>query len=238
MFIIAGLGNPGRQYQMNRHNIGFMAVDEIKRHYDFHPWSKKFQAEVASGTIGNQKVLLLKPQTFMNLSGQAIGEALRFYKADCSDLYVLHDEMDLAPGKLRVKFGGGSGGHNGIKSIDNHCGKEYHRLRLGIGHPISKELVHNYVLGDFSKDDQSWLDQFLSAIANHIGLLLANEDSSFMNRVALAMNEGDKKSPSIQQSSKPKQQSHIIQARPNNKPKLPSSGPMADLLKKLFPTKD
>lgn len=238
MFIIAGLGNPGRQYQMNRHNIGFMAIDEIKRHYDFSPWSKKFQAEVASGSIGNEKVLLLKPQTFMNSSGQAIGEALRFYKADGSDLYVIYDDMDLAPGKLRVKIGGGSGGHNGIKSIDNQCGKQYHRLRLGIGRPVSKELVNNYVLGNFTTDEQGWLDKFLNAIANHISLLLTDDDSTFMNRVTMAMNDRENTSKPIKNSARPRQQSHIIQAWPNNNAKLPPSGPLADLLKKIFPTKD
>src|SRR5690606_38412019 len=143
-----GLGNPGSQHAANRHNVGFMAADAIARRHSFSPWSKKFRGLVAEGTLGGEKVLLLKPQTFMNLSGQSVGEALRFYKLEPAALAVLYDELDLAPGKVRVKSGGGHGGHNGIKSIDQHVGRDYRRVRIGIGHPGAKELVQNYVLGD------------------------------------------------------------------------------------------
>src|SRR6478752_1421145 len=139
MLIIAGLGNPGSQYAGNRHNIGFMAVDAIQRRPGFAPWSKKFKAVISEGELGGQKVLLIKPQTFMNLSGEAVGEAMRFYKLQPSDLAVIYDELDLPAGKARIKVGGGNGGHNGIRSIDAHCDKNYRRLRLGIGHPGVKE---------------------------------------------------------------------------------------------------
>ncbi|MDZ7603170.1 MAG: aminoacyl-tRNA hydrolase, partial [Hoeflea sp.] len=150
MLLIAGLGNPGPQYARNRHNVGFMAVDEIARRHSFSGFSKKFRGEIAEGTIADQKVLLLKPMTFMNLSGDSVGDALRFYKLSPADLIVLHDELDIAPGKLKLKTGGGNGGHNGLKSIDAHCGKDYKRLRIGIGHPGHKDRVSPYVLGDFA----------------------------------------------------------------------------------------
>ncbi|HLP67614.1 MAG TPA: aminoacyl-tRNA hydrolase, partial [Rhizobium sp.] len=161
MLIIAGLGNPGAKYSENRHNIGFMAVDAIHRRHRFSPWSKKFKAEIAEGEIAGEKVLLMKPQTFMNLSGEAVGEAMRFYKLKPADIVAIHDELDLPAGRARMKTGGGHGGHNGLKSLDAHCGKDYRRLRLGIGHPGDKERVHGHVLGDFSKVDRTWLDPLL-----------------------------------------------------------------------------
>lgn len=157
MLIIAGLGNPGSQYAGNRHNIGFMAVDAIQRRPGFSPWSKKFKALISEGELAGEKVLLIKPQTFMNLSGEAVGEAMRFYKLGPENLTAIYDELDLPAAKARIKTGGGHGGHNGVKSLDAHCGREYRRLRLGIGHPGAKELVHNHVLGDFAKVDQTWL---------------------------------------------------------------------------------
>lgn len=229
MRIIAGLGNPGSKYENNRHNVGFMAADAIARRHSFSPWSKKFQALIASGTIGTEKVLLIKPQTFMNLSGQAVGEAMRFHKADLSDLIVLYDELDLDPGKVRIKTGGGHGGHNGIKSIDAHCGKDYRRVRIGIGHPGVKEMVTNHVLGDFAKADRDWLDPLLDAFADNAELLATGDDAGFMNKIALAV-QGTKSAP------KPaaKAQSHIRQARPGPQVKLPETGPMAAMLKKLL----
>jgi len=243
MLLIAGLGNPGPRYAKNRHNIGFMAADEIHRRHRFSPWQKKFQAEIADGTIGGEKVLLIKPQTFMNLSGQAVGEAMRFYKLSPSDLVVIYDELDLPPGKVRAKTGGGSGGHNGIKSIDAHCGKDYRRIRLGIGHPGVKEMVHNHVLGDFAKVDQEWLEPLLSAIADNTDLLVKGDDNTFMNRVSLAMGGGAPRSNGRKDADKPagaaKGQSHIRQARPTRPAAdIPASGPMADMLKKLFGKKD
>ena len=250
MLLIAGLGNPGSKYAHNRHNIGFMAADEIFRRHRFSNWQKKFQAEIADGVIDGEKVLLIKPQTFMNLSGQSIGEAMRFYKLKPADLVVIYDELDLVPGKLRIKTGGGSGGHNGIKSIDAHMqsfpgGQNYRRVRLGIGHPGAKELVHNYVLGDFAKADNEWLDTLLGAVADNVAMLAKGEDNSFMNRVALAMGDGNqrpsgfKTDPTQLEKAPPKAQSHIRQARQNQKkPNIPESGPMADMLKKLFGKKD
>ena len=158
MLLVAGLGNPGSRYAKQRHNIGFMAADAIARRHSFSNWSKKFKGELAEGDIAGEKILLIKPQTMMNLSGNAVGEAMRFYKLAPEDLIVIYDELDLEPGKVRIKRGGGNGGHNGIKSIDAHCGKDYRRLRLGIGHPGHKERVTGHVLGNFAKSDHDWLD--------------------------------------------------------------------------------
>ena len=184
MLLFAGLGNPGAKYANYRHNVGFMAADAIARRHSFSPWSKKFQALVAEGRIGDEKIVLIKPQTFMNLSGQSVGEALRFYKLDPSALTVFYDELDLAPGKVRVKTGGGAGGHNGIRSIDGHVGKDYRRVRIGIGHPGIKEMVTHHVLGDFAKADHEWLDPLLDAIADNAGLLVKGDESGFMNKLA------------------------------------------------------
>ncbi|MFM2279595.1 MAG: peptidyl-tRNA hydrolase [Pseudomonadota bacterium] len=235
MRIIAGLGNPGAKYADNRHNIGFMAVDAIYRKHPFAPWSKKFKSEISEGEIGGEKILLMKPQTFMNLSGEAIGEAMRFYKLGPADIAVFHDELDLPPAKVRVKNGGGHGGHNGLRSMDAHCGKDYRRIRLGIGHPGVKEMVHNHVLGDFSKADQSWLDPLLDDIALNAGLIFAGDGSQFMNKLTGAAPEQAKAKP-VKPASTGK--SHIHQARGGNKPAIPATGPMADMLKKLLGKSD
>ena len=166
MFLVVGLGNPGSGYAANRHNIGFMAVDDLVRRHSFGPWRAKFQGQMAEGTIDGHKVLALKPQTYMNRSGGAVGEAARFFKIEPAHILVLHDELELPPGKLRVKRGGGHAGHNGLRDIDAHIGKDYLRLRLGIGRPHDKALVHNWVLSDFAKADQPWLADFLDAVAN------------------------------------------------------------------------
>jgi PTH1 family peptidyl-tRNA hydrolase len=246
MIIIAGLGNPGSQYAGNRHNIGFMALDEIQRGKSFSPWAKKFKALISEGEVAGEKVLLLKPQTFMNLSGESVGEAMRFYKVTPASIVCIHDELDLLPGRVRIKVGGGNGGHNGLKSLDAHCGKDYRRLRLGIGHPGDKNLVSNYVLGDFAKIDKVWLDPLIDEIGRNIEMLVKGEDSQLMNRLALAT--GDKSAPEPKTKpavvpasapAKPAGQSHIRQARNFAQPKkLPESGPMADMLKKLFGKKD
>ncbi|MEX6505757.1 aminoacyl-tRNA hydrolase [Jiella sp. M17.18] len=248
MLLIAGLGNPGSRYAGNRHNIGFMAVDEIARAHNFGPWSKKFSAEIAEGQIGPEKVLLLKPQTFMNESGRSVGEAARFYKLEPDRIVVVHDELDLPPGKLRVKTGGGHGGHNGLRSIDAHLGtKDYRRVRLGIGHPGSKEKVNPHVLGDFAKVDREWLEPFLDAVARNVGALAEGEDALFMNKVSVATGgreepAGAKGSSSAigAKAAKPaKGQSHIRQARgAGPQVKVPDKGPMADMLKRLFGGKD
>lgn len=249
MLIIAGLGNPGSKYAGNRHNVGFMAVDAIQRRANFSPWSKKFKAEISEGEIDGEKVLLMKPQTFMNLSGEAVGEAMRFYKLTPANIVAIYDELDLAPGRTRLKTGGGHGGHNGIKSLDAHCGKEYRRLRIGIGHPGSKEQVHNHVLGDFAKSDRVWLEPLMDAIADNAGMLVRSEDSQLMNKLTLAVGgkpEAEKpvkqENPARQektaQPAKPAGKSHIHQARSGGKPSLPTSGPMADMLKKMFGPKE
>ncbi|MBP1861079.1 aminoacyl-tRNA hydrolase [Rhizobium herbae] len=240
MLIFAGLGNPGAQYAGNRHNIGFMAVDAIQRRHAFSPWSKKFKALISEGEIGGERVLLMKPQTFMNLSGEAVGEAMRFYKLEPKDILAIYDELDLIQGKARIKTGGGHGGHNGIKSLDAHCGREYRRLRLGIGHPGSKEQVHNHVLGDFAKTDRVWLEPLLDALADNADMLVRAEDSQFLNKLTLAT--GGKPEPETAPAkpgpNKPAGKSHIRQARNGAQPKiLPTTGPMADMLKKLFGNK-
>ncbi|KPB02953.1 aminoacyl-tRNA hydrolase [Ahrensia marina] len=238
MQIIAGLGNPGSQHAGQRHNIGFMAVDEIvRRHSSFSPWQKKFSAEISEGRIGSEKILLIKPQTFMNKSGQAIGEAMRFYKLTEQDITVFYDELDLAAGKVRIKRGGGAGGHNGIRSMDQHCGVNYQRVRLGIDHPGHKDRVTGHVLGDFAKADQQWLEPLLAAIGDNIELLVKGDNSGFMNKIALAVGDAAPNQPKKPKTEKqtPKPQSHIRQARNGTKkPEAPATGPMADMLKKLL----
>jgi PTH1 family peptidyl-tRNA hydrolase len=238
MLIIAGLGNPGGKYAGNRHNIGFMAVDAIHRRHSFSPWSKKFKAEIAEGEIAGEKVLLIKPQTYMNLSGESVGEAMRFYKLEAADLVAVYDELDLLAGKARIKTGGGHGGHNGIKSLDAHCGKEYRRLRLGIGHPGVKEMVQHHVLGDFAKIDRVWVEPLLDALADNADMLVRKEDSQLMNKLALAVG-GKAEEEKPKADKKPAAQSHIRQARNQAQPKkLPATGPMADMLKRMFGKKE
>ncbi|MCA1490849.1 aminoacyl-tRNA hydrolase [Sinorhizobium alkalisoli] len=238
MLIIAGLGNPGPKYAGNRHNVGFMAVDAIQGRQGFSSWSKKFKAEIAEGEVAGERVLLMKPQTFMNLSGEAVGEAMRFYKLAPKDIVVIYDELDLPAGKARIKTGGGHGGHNGIKSIDAHCGKEYRRLRLGIGHPGVKDLVHAHVLGDFAKPDQAWLSTLLDAIADNADMLVRGEDSQLLNKIALALG-GKPETEKPETTKKQTARSHIHQARNAAQPKkLPATGPMAEILKKMFGAKE
>lgn len=238
MKIIAGLGNPGSQYAGNRHNIGFMAVDALQRLPSFSPWARKFKAEISEGEIGGEKVLLMKPLTYMNLSGESVGEAMRFFKLAPADIIVIHDELDLLAGRARIKTGGGHGGHNGLKSLDAHCGKEYRRLRLGIGHPGDKERVHGHVLGDFAKSDRVWLEPLLDAIADNAAMLVKAEDSQLMNKLALATgSKPETEKPA--KAAKPAAQSHIHQARNSAQPKkLPETGPMAEMLKRMFGKKD
>lgn len=185
MRIWVGLGNPGGKYAGNRHNIGFMALDRIAADHGFGPWRKGFQGLVSEGRLGSEKLVLLKPETFMNLSGQSVGEALRFYKLGPDDLTVFHDELDLAPGRLRVKTGGGHAGHNGLRSIHAHVGEAYHRVRLGIGHPGHKDAVAGYVLHDFGKADQDWLDDLLRGLSDGAPALAAGDSARFLNAVAL-----------------------------------------------------
>mgnify|MGYP001586586398 FL=1 len=185
MKLFVGLGNPGAKYAHNRHNIGFMALDRIVEDHQFTPWRSKFQGQISNGTLSGQKVLMLKPTTFMNLSGQSVGEAMRFHKIPLDHVFVFHDELDLAPGKLRIKQGGGHAGHNGLRSIHAHLGADYGRVRLGIGHPGHKDAVAGFVLRDFAKADQNWLVAMLTGIGNGAVHLAAGDGAKFMNAVAL-----------------------------------------------------
>ncbi len=184
MKLFVGLGNPGAKHAQNRHNVGFMAVDRIGGDHGFAPWRSKFQAELAEGSLGGEKVMLVKPQTFMNRSGQAVGEVMRFYKLDPADITVFHDEIDLAPGKCRLKNGGGHAGHNGLRSIHDHIGPHYGRVRIGVGHPGHKDRVSGYVLHDFASADQDWLDDLLAGVSDGAPQLAAGDDAGFSNVVA------------------------------------------------------
>lgn len=184
MKLIVGLGNPGAKYAANRHNIGFMALDRIASDHDLSPWRARFQGLAAEGRLGDMRVTLLKPQTFMNLSGQSVGEAMRYLKLTPADVIVLHDELDLAPGKARVKQGGGHAGHNGLRSIHQHIGADYGRVRLGIGHPGHKDRVAPYVLSDFAKAEEAWLDDLMRGISDGAAALAAGDAGRFQNAVA------------------------------------------------------
>ena len=185
MRLFVGLGNPGARYAGNRHNIGFMAVDRIAEDHGFGPWRAKFQGALAEGRLGGEKVLLLKPGTFMNLSGQSVRAAVDFHKLTSADVTVFHDELDLAPGKVRVKQGGGHAGHNGLRSIHAHLGEAYGRVRLGIGHPGHKDRVSGYVLQDFAKADADWLEDVLRGVSDGAEALAAGDAARFLNAVAL-----------------------------------------------------
>src|SRR3954462_948432 len=187
MLLFVGLGNPGAKYTHNRHNVGFMVVDEIARRHGFARWRRRFQGETAEGTLERERVVLLKPMTFMNDSGQAVQEASNFFKLAEGEITVFHDEIELPPAKLRVKVGGGIAGHNGLRSISAHIGNGYRRVRIGVGHPGIKELVHGHVLNDFGKDETPWVEALRDAIAEYAGLLVTGRDSTFQNKVHLAM---------------------------------------------------
>ena len=200
--LIVGLGNPGARYARNRHNIGFMAVDAIVRRHGFAPFRGKFQGEIAEGEVGVGRVYALKPQTYMNASGEAVGAVARFYKIAPEEIAVIYDEIDLAPGKLRVKRGGGAAGHNGIRSIDAAIGEDYWRVRLGIGHPGIKELVQPYVLQNFAAEEVGWLVPLLDAVAEALPLLVAADASGFMTRVALILKPPAPKPPRAAEEKK------------------------------------
>ncbi len=187
MQLWVGLGNPGPRYALHRHNVGFMALDVIADMHDFGPVQKKFSGWVQEGRIGNEKILLLKPATFMNESGRSVGEAMRFYKLDMSALTVFHDELDLAPFKVKIKQGGGTAGHNGLRSIDKHLGADFRRVRIGIGHPGHKDRVTGHVLGNYAKAEQDQLAAMLGAIGAEAEWLAAGDDPRFMSDVALRM---------------------------------------------------
>jgi PTH1 family peptidyl-tRNA hydrolase len=245
MHLIVGLGNPGDKYKGNRHNIGFMAVDAIARRHGFPNFREKFQGLISEGTIDGEKVLLLKPQTFMNSSGDSVQQVTKFYKLGPADVSVLYDEIDLAPGKARVKVGGGNGGHNGLRSIDPQIGLGYRRVRLGVGHPGHKDLVMPHVLGDFSKAEQNtWLNPLLEALADNAGMIVKGDDNGLMNKLAIATQGDGAERPQRPPTADPTRKkapapSHIRAARrAEPQAKVPETGPMADMLKKIFGKKD
>lgn len=203
MLLLVGLGNPGPRYERNRHNIGFMAVDAIVRRHSFQPGRARFQSVCAEGLIADRKTLAMKPTTFMNESGRAVGEAVRFFKLEPRQVVVLHDELDLAFGKVRTKFGGGHAGHNGLRSIDQHIGPDFWRIRIGIGHPGEKERVHSHVLGDFTKADGPMVERIVDAIVDAAPYIAKEDFNGFMTRVALLVNPPKPKKPQTEKNEEP-----------------------------------
>ena len=187
MRLLVGLGNPGARYVGNRHNVGFMALEAIAKRHGFAPWRRRFQGVATEGAVAGKRALLLLPGTFMNESGRAVAEAAHFYKLPLADITVFHDEIDLPAGKLRVKIGGGIAGHNGLRSISEHVGNDYRRVRIGVGHPGDKAMVQHYVLSDFAKSERGWLEALLAIVADNVDLIVRGEDASFQNKVHLAM---------------------------------------------------
>ncbi|VAW24241.1 Peptidyl-tRNA hydrolase [hydrothermal vent metagenome] len=248
MHLIVGLGNPGEQYAAHRHNVGAMAIDAIATEYNFPPFRSKFKGLFSDGKIGSQRVMLLKPQTFMNNSGEAVYAALKFYKIQPEDVTVIYDELDLNPGKIRVKSGGGNNGHNGLRSIDPQIGVDYQRVRVGIGHPGQKQLVNSHVLSNFHKVDHLWLDPVLAAIAKNAHLLVKKEQPAFMNKLALAVQKADddvsegkvprKKKAGAKTNTKTDPastgKSSTTEKNSNNNQTAEPSSQLAGLLKKLF----
>jgi peptidyl-tRNA hydrolase, PTH1 family len=232
MKLFVGLGNPGAQYAFNRHNVGFMAVDAIAGAHDFPTWRKRFSSLMTEGRLGREQVLLLKPQTYMNESGRAVGEAFRFYKLDLDDVVVFHDEIDLAPGKVRVKTGGGVAGHNGLKSLSAHIGNDYARVRIGVGHPGHKDLVSGYVLRDFVKADYDWLEPLLGAIASEAPHLADGAYDKFQSLVAHRVRDEettDKPAPRVKPTVKKK----TARAEKQTASELPQ-GTLAEKLRRWF----
>lgn len=187
MLLFVGLGNPGQRYVGNRHNIGFMAVQAIARRHNISPWRRRFQGVAVEGNIANERVLLQLPGTYMNESGRAVAEAANFYKLEPGNVVVFHDEVELPPGKVRLKLGGGNAGHNGLRSISDHIGNDYRRVRFGVGHPGDKNLMEQYVLQDFAKNEWSWVEVLCDIVADNVALLIEGKDSTFQNKVHLAM---------------------------------------------------
>ncbi len=257
MLLVVGLGNPGAEYARQRHNVGFMAVDVIHHRHSFQPWKRRFQGEVAEGTLAGDKALLLKPLTFMNDSGRSVQEAAHFYKLTPKDIVVIHDEVDLPPAKVRLKAGGGAAGHNGLRSITGALGDDYRRIRIGVGHPGRKEAVPRYVLHDFAKADTAWLVPILDAIADNAALLAEGKDATLANRIHAALNPEPEKpdkprkppkgandgtagsgvpSDKVSQAGKDPEAADPPGSEPQ-KPKKPpekTEGPLARGLKKLF----
>ena len=233
MKLFVGLGNPGANYAFNRHNVGFMAVDAIAAAHGFPAWRKRFSGVAAEGKLGREPVLLLKPQTFMNESGRAVGDAFRFYKLDLGELIVFHDELDLAPGKVRVKTGGGVAGHNGLKSITAHIGNDYARVRVGVGHPGRKDLVSGYVLHDFAKADHDWLEPLLGAIAAEAPFLAEGASDKFQSRVAHALQSDDADKATVEKPAPRKKRQSQTQGE---KPAPTPEGKLAGMLRRWLGT--
>ncbi len=223
MKLFVGLGNPGPKYAGHRHNIGYMALDRIAEDHRFGAWKGKFQGEISEGRLGSDKIVLLKPSTYMNKSGQSVGEAMRFYKLDSTDVTVFHDEIDLAPAKLRCKAGGGHAGHNGLRSIHQHIGPHYDRVRMGVGHPGHKDKVPGYVLHDFAKADQDWLEDMLRGISDGVIYLADDDTGRFLNAVSL------RTAPPRSSTSKPKEK-----PAPATKPSPPEAEDSRNPLQKLI----
>jgi peptidyl-tRNA hydrolase, PTH1 family len=234
MKLLVGLGNPGQEYALNRHNVGFMAVDAIAAAHDYPAWRKRFSGLAAEARLGREPVMLFKPQTFMNESGRAVGEAARFYKLEPGDIVVFHDELDLAPGKVRVKIGGGVAGHNGLKSLSAHIGNDYVRVRIGIGHPGRKDRVSGYVLHDFSKADHDWLEPLLGAIAANAPYLAEGAIDKFQSRVAHALQA--EAGSAAEDKPAPRAKPAPRRSKPDaaGKDRKPAEGTLAERLRRWF----
>ncbi len=231
MKLFVGLGNPGAQYARHRHNVGFVALDKIVDAHNLGSWRKRFQGETAEGTLGGERVVLLKPTTYMNDSGRSVGEAARFLKIDNADIYVFHDEIDLAPGKLKVKAGGGNAGHNGLRSVTAHMGNDYHRVRIGVGHPGAKDAVAYYVLRDFAKVEYAWLDPLLDAMAEAAPFLAKGDSARFLSQVALKT-RGDDPSEEREPPPQPKPERAPRNPHPAGERVSKRAGALAENLKK------
>lgn len=230
MLLFVGLGNPGNKYENHRHNVGFMAVDEIVRRHNFLSGQKRWQALTFEGRMGAEKVLILKPQTFMNESGQSVGEAMRFFKLTPAEVFVFYDELDLAFGKVKVKVGGGAAGHNGIRSLISHIGADFNRVRIGIGHPGEKSRVHNHVLGDFAKAEQAQLETIVNTVAGEAGYLAAGDTPRFLSQIALTLSP-QRPNSDPKQTGKPAKVEKTISAAPEKKQS--KEGPLTAALKAL-----
>ena len=229
MKLFVGLGNPGAQCAFNRHNVGFMAVDAIAAGHSFPSWRKRFQGVAAEGKLGRETVLLLKPGTYMNESGRSVGEVVRFYKLELADVIVFHDELDLAPGKVRVKAGGGTAGHNGLRSLTAHIGNDYVRVRIGIGHPGAKELVTHHVLHDFAKSDHAWLEPLLGAIAQGAPDLAEGADDEFQSFVAHAVQS---EARAAEERPEPAPRKRQTEPRAESKEPVAEGGTLSSMLRR------
>jgi len=237
MKLLVGLGNPGAEYSRHRHNIGFMALDEIASQINAGPWRAKFQAEIAEARLGPDKLLLIKPQTYMNKSGQSVGEALRFYKLAAEDVIVFYDELDLEPFKVKARLGGGAAGHNGIRSLIAHLGEAFWRVRLGIGHPGDKSRVHGYVLGNFAKSEEAALDDLLRDIPHVLGPLVAGDGPRFLTDLAQRRTPNVAKTKAHGPKAKSEtRQNHVDTKKPATPTTSQNMGPMAAALAALKPT--